>query len=75
MEHGNDCFMFSFQIFLGAIVKVETLNFRSFRYAWTISICATCETQLGWLFTATNRNLKPRSFWGIRSSQLADATR
>ncbi|XP_023538065.1 uncharacterized protein LOC111798942 [Cucurbita pepo subsp. pepo] len=44
-------------------------------YAWTISICATCETQLGWLFTATNRNLKPRSFWGIRSSQLADATR
>ncbi|XP_038885491.1 protein cereblon isoform X1 [Benincasa hispida] len=44
-------------------------------YAWTISICATCETQLGWLFTATNRNLKPRSFWGIRSSQLADVTR
>lgn len=43
-------------------------------YAWTISICATCETQLGWLFTATNRNLKPRSFWGIRSSQLADAS-
>ncbi|KAG6598767.1 Protein cereblon, partial [Cucurbita argyrosperma subsp. sororia] len=43
-------------------------------YAWTISICATCETQLGWLFTATNRNLKPRSFWGIRSSQLADPT-
>ncbi|KGN62799.1 protein cereblon isoform X2 [Cucumis sativus] len=44
-------------------------------YAWTISICATCETQLGWLFTATNRNLKPKSFWGIRCSQLADATR
>lgn len=50
-------------------------TFVLFRYAWTISICATCETQLGWLFTATNRNLKPRSFWGIRCSQLADATR
>lgn len=54
--------------------ECQTLDFRSVRYAWTISICAACETQLGWLFTATNRNLKPRSFWGIRSSQLADPT-
>ncbi|KAF3631473.1 hypothetical protein FXO37_27943 [Capsicum annuum] len=44
-------------------------------YAWSIAVCATCETQLGWLFTATKRKLKPRSFWGIRSSQLADDTR
>ncbi|PIA42730.1 hypothetical protein AQUCO_02000293v1 [Aquilegia coerulea] len=41
-------------------------------YAWTITICTTCESQLGWLFTATKRKLKPRSFWGIRSSQVAD---
>ncbi|KAL5697535.1 hypothetical protein ACHQM5_028668 [Ranunculus cassubicifolius] len=41
-------------------------------YAWTIAVCATCEMQLGWLFTATNKKLKPRSFWGIRSSQVAD---
>ncbi|KAG2691899.1 hypothetical protein I3843_08G026900 [Carya illinoinensis] len=41
-------------------------------YAWTITNCATCEIQMGWLFTATNKKLKPRSFWGIRSSQVAD---
>jgi cereblon len=41
-------------------------------YAWTIADCVTCETQMGWLFTATNKKLKPRSFWGIRSSQVAD---
>lgn len=44
-------------------------------YAWTITNCATCETNMGWLFTATNRKLKPRSFWGIRSSQVADDMR
>lgn len=43
-------------------------------YAWTITNCANCETQMGWLFTATNKKLKPRSFWGIRSSQVADDT-
>ncbi|CAK7353134.1 unnamed protein product [Dovyalis caffra] len=40
-------------------------------YAWTIVECASCETQMGWLFTATKKNLKPQSFWGIRSSQVA----
>ncbi|XP_059657146.1 uncharacterized protein LOC132303760 [Cornus florida] len=44
-------------------------------YAWTIARCATCESQMGWLFTATNKRLKPRSFWGIRSSQVADDMR
>lgn len=41
-------------------------------YAWSIAQCGTCESQLGWLFTATKRKMKPRSFWGIRSSQVAD---
>lgn len=41
-------------------------------YAWTIVYCATCECQMGWRFTATNKKLKPRSFWAIRSSQVAD---
>ncbi|KAJ8773648.1 hypothetical protein K2173_005894 [Erythroxylum novogranatense] len=40
-------------------------------YAWTIAYCSTCETHMGWLFTATKK-LKPKSFWAIRSSQLAD---
>ncbi|KAL6985475.1 hypothetical protein U1Q18_018850 [Sarracenia purpurea var. burkii] len=44
-------------------------------YAWTIADCATCESQMGWLFTATNKKLKPRSFWGIRCSQIADNMR
>ncbi|XP_062025204.1 uncharacterized protein LOC133741284 [Rosa rugosa] len=41
-------------------------------YAWTVTNCATCETQMGWLFTATKKNLKPKLFWGIRSSQVSD---
>ncbi|KAK6927335.1 Lon protease, N-terminal domain [Dillenia turbinata] len=44
-------------------------------YAWTVTNCATCESGMGWLFTATNRKLKPESFWGIRSSQVADDMR
>uniref|UniRef100_A0A5B7BA39 Protein cereblon n=1 Tax=Davidia involucrata TaxID=16924 RepID=A0A5B7BA39_DAVIN len=44
-------------------------------YAWTIAECAACESQMGWLFTATNKKLKPKSFWGIRSSQVADDMR
>uniref|UniRef100_M4CU85 Protein cereblon n=1 Tax=Brassica campestris TaxID=3711 RepID=M4CU85_BRACM len=44
-------------------------------YAWTIANCATCETQLGWLFTATSKKLKPASFWAVRSSQVADDMR
>ncbi|XP_024020743.1 uncharacterized protein LOC21389341 isoform X2 [Morus notabilis] len=43
-------------------------------YAWTITNCATCETGMGWLFTATNKKLKPRLFWGIRTSQVSDNT-
>ncbi|KAK4274250.1 hypothetical protein QN277_017502 [Acacia crassicarpa] len=44
-------------------------------YAWTIADCATCESQMGWLFTATDKKLKPRSFWAIRSSQVAEEMR
>ncbi|KAF8046539.1 hypothetical protein N665_3635s0003 [Sinapis alba] len=44
-------------------------------YAWTIANCSTCETQLGWLFTATSKKLKPWSFWAVRSSQVADDMR
>ncbi|KAJ4957686.1 hypothetical protein NE237_024797 [Protea cynaroides] len=45
------------------------------KYDWTIAICATCESTMGWLFTATEKNLKPKSFWGIRTSQVADDMR
>ncbi|XP_073007574.1 uncharacterized protein [Typha latifolia] len=43
-------------------------------YAWTVTNCAICESNMGWLFTATRKNLLPKSFWGIRSSQVADDT-
>ncbi|KAK3030200.1 hypothetical protein RJ639_038710 [Escallonia herrerae] len=41
-------------------------------YAWTIAYCGTCRHQMGWRFTATNKKLKPQTFYGIRSSQVAD---
>ncbi|XP_020098187.1 protein cereblon isoform X1 [Ananas comosus] len=44
-------------------------------YAWTVACCAGCESHLGWLFTAVKKNLLPKSFWGIRSSQVADDTK
>lgn len=43
-------------------------------YSWTMASCAECESSIGWLFRATRKNLRPRSFWGIRSSQIADDT-
>lgn len=43
-------------------------------YAWTIANCATCNSNMGWLFTATEKKLRPKFFWGIRSSQVADDT-
>ncbi|PWA98467.1 ATP-dependent protease La (LON) domain protein [Artemisia annua] len=59
-----------------ALIGVPTEEYSWFPgYAWTVAYCATCEYQMGWLFTAINKKLKPRSFWGIRSSQVADDTR
>ncbi|KAI0496480.1 hypothetical protein KFK09_022797 [Dendrobium nobile] len=43
-------------------------------YAWTITNCAHCEKNMGWLFTATKKKLLPKSFWGIRSSEVVDDT-
>ncbi|XP_061373280.1 uncharacterized protein LOC133315631 isoform X2 [Gastrolobium bilobum] len=51
------------------------------KYSWfpgyqrTIANCATCETQMGWFFTAKNEKLKPRSFWGIRNCRVAEEMR
>ncbi|KMZ61255.1 hypothetical protein ZOSMA_53G00390 [Zostera marina] len=41
-------------------------------YAWTITNCEVCESHMGWLFTTSKKNLKPKHFWAIRSSQIAD---
>ncbi|KAK0168100.1 hypothetical protein PV327_001934 [Microctonus hyperodae] len=39
-------------------------------YAWTIASCATCYTHMGWIFTATRSDLKPKSFWGLLRTAL-----
>ncbi|RLM93822.1 uncharacterized protein C2845_PM08G25200 [Panicum miliaceum] len=43
-------------------------------YTWTIALCAACESNIGWLFRADEKNLHPKSFWGIRNSQISDNT-
>ncbi|RWS28543.1 protein cereblon-like isoform X1 [Leptotrombidium deliense] len=39
-------------------------------YAWTICKCSECGNHMGWKFTATNKKLKPESFWGICRSAI-----
>ncbi|GLJ30781.1 hypothetical protein SUGI_0610650 [Cryptomeria japonica] len=43
-------------------------------YAWTVAHCSVCDSHMGWLFTAVREGLEPKSFWGVRRSQLADNT-
>ncbi|XP_062206826.1 uncharacterized protein LOC133908712 [Phragmites australis] len=43
-------------------------------YAWTIALCAACESNMGWLFRADKKNMDPKSFWVIRTSQISDDT-
>ncbi|XP_043289838.1 protein cereblon-like [Venturia canescens] len=39
-------------------------------YAWTIASCAGCNSHIGWKFTAVNKDLKPRQFWGLTRKNL-----
>lgn len=50
----------------------EILMMRLSRYEWTIAHCDQCGSNIGWLFTATEKKLQPRSFWGIQTIRLAD---
>eukprot|EP00051_Salpingoeca_urceolata_P006074 m.80800 g.80800 ORF g.80800 m.80800 type:complete len:547 (-) comp14672_c0_seq5:127-1767(-) len=44
-------------------------------YAWAITVCASCTTHLGWLFTwAGAGSGKPASFWGLRCGALHKTT-
>uniref|UniRef100_A0A0A8YSZ0 Protein cereblon n=1 Tax=Arundo donax TaxID=35708 RepID=A0A0A8YSZ0_ARUDO len=43
-------------------------------YKWTIALCAACESNIGWLFRADKKDLDPKSFWAIRTSQISDDT-
>ncbi|KAJ8301385.1 hypothetical protein KUTeg_020372 [Tegillarca granosa] len=39
-------------------------------YAWTIAQCKSCNSHLGWRFTATKRNLTPEKFYGITRASV-----
>ncbi|XP_034232877.1 protein cereblon isoform X2 [Thrips palmi] len=34
-------------------------------YAWTVAACSRCRKHMGWHFTATSPDMKPRGFWGL----------
>ncbi|KAK3165409.1 hypothetical protein QOZ80_1AG0032810 [Eleusine coracana subsp. coracana] len=40
-------------------------------YTWTIALCSSCESNIGWMFTSDKKNLHPKSFWAIRTSQVS----
>lgn len=42
------------------------------RYAWVLAECSACTEHMGWRFTAVAEETRPKAFWGIRRSQLAD---
>jgi len=46
--------------------------YRVCRYAWVLAECAACTEHMGWRFTAVSKETRPKAFWGIRRSQLAD---
>ncbi|CAK9277998.1 unnamed protein product [Sphagnum jensenii] len=41
-------------------------------YAWTLAECTACAEHMGWRFKAVAKETRPRAFWGIRRSQLAE---
>ncbi|CAO2166353.1 unnamed protein product [Urochloa humidicola] len=52
----------------------KVLSFSFCRYTWTVALCYACESNIGWLFIADKKNLNPKSFWAIRTSQVSDDT-
>ncbi|KAH8962405.1 hypothetical protein BDL97_05G100700 [Sphagnum fallax] len=41
-------------------------------YAWILAECAACAEHMGWRFIAVSKETRPKAFWGIRRSQLAE---
>lgn len=42
-------------------------------YAWTILQCSGCHCHLGWKFTASNKSLLPKKFWGLCRAAIKPA--
>ena len=40
-------------------------------YCWEIIVCSTCGSHMGWRFTTTNPNKKPRAFYGLKSDSYS----
>jgi len=41
-------------------------------YAWVVAECSACTEHMGWRYTAVEKETRPKAFWGIRRSQLAE---
>ncbi|CAM6076730.1 unnamed protein product [Sphagnum tenellum] len=41
-------------------------------YAWILAECTACAEHMGWRFIAVSKETRPKAFWGIRRSQLAE---
>ena len=44
-------------------------------YAWTIAECKHCGNHMGWKFTAVNKKLVPKKFWGLTRASLRPSLR
>ncbi|KAH7954824.1 hypothetical protein HPB49_021964 [Dermacentor silvarum] len=42
-------------------------------YAWTILQCSGCHCHVGWKFTASNKALLPKKFWGLCRAAIRPA--
>lgn len=39
-------------------------------YAWQIAVCKKCSSHIGWKFIALEKNLKPKTFFGLSCKSL-----
>ncbi len=39
-------------------------------YSWTIAQCRGCHSHMGWKFTACDKKLHPKKFWGISRQNI-----
>jgi cereblon len=52
-------------------ISHPTTNYTWFPgYAWIIATCSSCHVQIGFKFVATNKSLKPESFWGLSRNSV-----
>lgn len=53
------------------MVQRPSTNFSWFPgYGWQIAICSKCSAHIGWKFIAVNKNLKPRTFFGLSGKSI-----